>query len=80
MPKFDAVHSSLKAAAIGGIFIFWASITIKAFELSRDIISLPKKDTLEFVRKAVCEICGIVYIDDDFDVIIERCLCFDCRE
>ena len=81
MPKFDALHSSLKAAAVGGIFIFWVSITIKAFKLSRDIISLPKKeDTLRVVRKAVCEICGIVYNDDDFDVITEKCLCFDCRE
>ena len=80
MPKFDALRSSLKAAAVGGIFILWANITVKAFKLSWSIISLPEKDTLEVVRKAVCEKCGNVYNDDDFDVITERCLCFDCRE
>ena len=80
MPKFDALHSSLKAAAVGGIFILWANITIEAFNLSWRIISLPEKDNLEVVRKAVCEKCGNVYNDDDFDVITEKCLCFDCRE
>ena len=80
MPKFDALQASFKAVAIGGILIFWTNITIEAFMLSWRIISLPEKDTLEVVRKAVCEKCGNVYNDDDFDVIIERCLCFDCRK
>ena len=80
MPKFDPLRSSLKAAAVGGIFILWANITVRAFKLSWGIISLPEKGTLEVVRKAVCEKCGNVYNDDDFDVITERCLCFDCRE
>ena len=80
MTKFDPLRSSFKAAAVGGIFIIWAHITVKAFKLSRSIISLPEKDTLEVVRKAVCEKCRNVYNDDDFDVITERCLCFDCRK
>ena len=82
MPKFDAIQASLKAVAVGGIFILWVNITIEAFKLSWHIISnLPeKKKTLEVVRKAVCHNCGNVYDDDDFDVIIEKCLCFDCRE
>ena len=68
MPNF--LQASLKAAAVCGIFMLWANITI----------SLPKKDTLNIVRKVVCQNCGNVYNDDDFDVITERCLCFDCRE
>ena len=80
MPKFNFFQASLKAAAVGGIFMLWANITIEAFKLSWDIISTSsEKETLEVVRKAVCENCGNVYNDDDFDVIIERCLCFDCR-
>ena len=79
MPKFDALQTSLKAAAVGGIFMLWAKVTIEAFKLSWHIISLPEKKTY-VVRKAACEICGNIYDDDDFDVIIERCLCFDCRE
>ena len=82
MPKFDPLRSSLKAAAVGGIFMIWAKFTIEAFKLSWHIISTSpeKKDTLNVIRKAVCQNCGNVYNDDDFDVIIERCLCFDCRE
>ena len=68
----------LKAAAVGGIFAMWAKLTIEAFNLSWHIIT--DKETLKVVRKAVCENCGNVYNDNDFDVIIERCLCFDCCE
>ena len=68
----------LKAAAVGGIFAMWAKLTIEAFNLSWHIIT--DKEILKVVRKAVCENCGNVYNDDDFDVIIERCLCFECRE
>ena len=78
MPDF--LQASLKAAAVCGIYVLWTNMTIEAFKLSWHIISLPEKDTLNVVRKAVCQICGNVYNDDDFDVIIEKCLCFDCRE
>ena len=81
MPKFNFFQASLKAAAVGGIFTLWANITIETFKLSWNIISTsPEKETLEVVRKAVCQNCGNVYIDDNFDVIIDKCLCFDCRE
>ena len=77
----DLFQASLKAAAVGGIFAMWVKLTIEAFNLSWHIITTsPGKETLKVVRKAVCENCGNVYNDDDFDVIIERCLCFDCRE
>ena len=81
MPKFDVLQASLKAAAVGGTFMLCANITIEAFKLSWHIISTsPEKETLNVVRKAVCQNCGNVYNDDDFDVIIEKCSCFDCRE
>ena len=77
----NSLQASLKAAAVGGIFMLWVNITIEAFNLSWHIISSsPEKETLEVVRKAVCQNCGNVYNDDDFDVITEMCLCFDCRE
>ena len=78
MPNF--LQASLKVAAVCGICVLWTNITIEAFKLSCHIISLPEKDTLNVVRKAVCQNCGNIYNDDDFDVITERCLCFDCRE
>ena len=71
----DALQASLKAAAVCG------GVTIEAFKLSWHIISTsPEKETLEVVRKAVCENGGNVYDDDNFDEIIEKCLCFECRE
>ena len=77
----NALQASLKAVAVSGIFMLWANFTIEAFKLSWHIISTsPEKETLEVVRKAVCQNCGNVYDDDDFAVIIEKCLCFDCRE
>ena len=80
MLKFNALQASLKAAAVGGIFMLWTKITIETFKLSWQIISTsPEKEILEVIRKAVCQNCGNVYNDDDFDVITEKCLCFDCR-
>ena len=77
----DLVQASLKAAAISGIFMIWLKFTKEAFKFSWHIISSsPGEETLEVVRKAVCENCRNVYNDDDFDVITERCLCLDCRE
>ena len=75
----DLFQSTLKCAAVSGIFMIWLKFTKEAFKLSWRIAS-PSEETLKVVRKAVCEKCGNIYDDDDFDVIIERCLCFDCRE
>ena len=77
----DQFQSALKVAAVIGIFMFWSKFTIEALKFSWNIITkTPGKENLEVVRKAVCEKCGNVYNDDDFDVIIGTCLCFDCRE
>ena len=77
----DSFQSVLKFAAVSGVFMMWLKFTKEAFKLSWHIISSsPGEKTLEVDRKAVCENCGNLYDDDEFDVIIERCLCFDCRE
>ena len=79
MPKFIPLEASFKLIAVSGIFMMWTKLTIEAFKFSWHIISTsPGEETLKVVKKAVCENCGNVYDDDDFDVIIERCLCFDC--
>ena len=81
MPKFNPLEASFKLIAVSGIFMMWTRLTIEAFKFSWHIISTsPGEETLKVVRKAVCENCGNVYNDDDFDVITEKCLCFDCRE
>ena len=57
MPKFDAIQASLKAAAVGGIFILWVNITIEAFKLSWHIISnLPEKKKLWRLSEKPCVI------------------------
>ena len=77
----DSFQSTLKVAAVSEIFMMWLKFTKEAFKFSWHIISSsPGEETLKVVTKAVCEKCGNLYDDDDFHVIIERCLCFDCRE
>ena len=39
MPKFDTIQASLKAAAVGGIFMVWTNFTIEAFKFSWHIIT-----------------------------------------
>ena len=81
MSKFNPLEASFKLIAVSSIFMMWANLTQEAFKFSWHIISTsPGEETLKVVKKAVCENCGNVYDDDDFHVIIERCLCFDCRE
>ena len=80
MQNFNPLEASFKLIAVSGMFMMWTKLTIEAFKFSWHIISTsPGEETLKVVKKAVCENCGNVYDDDDFDVIIERCLCFDCR-
>ena len=81
MPKFKPLEASFKLIAVSGIFAVVVKLTTEAFKFSWHIISTsPGEETSKVVRKAVCENCGNDYDDDDFDVIIGRCLCFDCRE
>ena len=70
MPDFLQV--SLKAAAVGGIFMLWANITIEAFKLSWHIISTsPEKETYKAVTKVMCAECKHFFPGDSKD---EHCL------
>ena len=74
------LEAPFKLIAVGGILAVWYAFTKEAFKFAWHIATTsPGKETLKVVRKAVCEKCENVYNDDDFDVIIGRCLCFDCR-
>ena len=72
MPKFDPLQSSFKAAAVGGIFMLWANITIEAFKLSWHIISTsPEKETYKAVTSVMCKECKHFFPGDSKD---EHCL------
>ena len=76
MPKFDALQASLKAAAVGGIFILWTNITIEAFKISWHIISTsPKKDNYRPATSVMCTECRHLFDRDLEDDIF---LCMDC--
>ena len=76
MSKFDALQASLKAAAVGGIFILWTNITIEAFKLSWHIISTsPKKDNYRPATRVMCTEFRHLFDRDLEDDIF---LCMDC--
>ena len=76
MPKFDALQASLKAAAVGGIFMLWTNITIEAFKLSWHIISTsPEKDNYGPVTSVMCTECRHLFSGDLED---EPFVCFSC--
>ena len=54
MPKFDALQASLKAAAVGGIFMLWTNITIETFKLSWHIISTSPKKIITGPSQVLC--------------------------
>ena len=76
MPKFDALQASLKAAAVGGIFMLWTNITIEAFKLSWHIISTsPEKDNYRPVKSVMCTECRHLFPRDLED---ELFVCMAC--
>ena len=69
-------QASLKAAAVGGIFILWTNITIEAFKLSWHIISTsPEEDTYKPVTSVMCTECRHLFPRDLEDDIF---VCMDC--
>ena len=72
----DVLQASLKAAAVGRIFIFWVNITIEAFKLSWHIISTsPEKETYKAVTKVMCAECKHFFTDESAD---EPYICLSC--
>ena len=62
----------LKAAAVGGIFVMWAKLTIEAFNLSWHIISTSReKETYKAITMVKCDECGELFNDEN--------ICFPCR-
>ena len=78
MSKFDPLEASLKAAAVSGIFMFWANLTIKAFNFCWHIVST-SPETYKPSFKIVCENCRKLYDDDERHVINGSFLCEACR-
>ena len=72
----NALQASLKAAAVGEIFILWTNITIEAFKLSWHIISTSaKKDDYEPVTSVMCTECRHLFDRDLEDDIF---VCMGC--
>ena len=71
-----SIQASLKAAAVGGIFILWTNITLEAFKLSWHIISTsPKKDDYGHVTSVMCTECRHLF---DRDLKDDPFVCMDC--
>ena len=71
-----SIQASLKAAAVGGIFILWTNITIEAFKLSWHIISTsPEKDNYRPVTSVMCTECRNLF---DRDLEDDPFVCMDC--
>ena len=76
----DPVQVSLKAAAIGGIFMIWANLTIKAFNFCWHIVSTsPGEETYTDCFKIVCQNCRKLYDHDEEHLITGSFLCEACR-
>ena len=81
MRKFNAIQTSIKAAAVSGIFFAWANFTIEALKFSWHIIRGPEDETspVDKTHKAVCGHCQEVYDDDEYHLIHGTHLCGACR-
>ena len=71
----NAIQASLKAAAVGGIFMIWANFTIEAFKLSWHIIST-SPETYKAVTKVMCAECKHFFNDESED---EPYICLSCQ-
>ena len=74
----DPLQSSLKVAAIGGIFMAWSNFIIEAFKFAWHIITM-EKETWKPVTKAVCGNFQELYDDDEYHLIHGTHLCGACR-
>ena len=71
----NLVQASLKAAAVGGIFMIWTNLTIEALKFSWHIISTsPGEDTYKPLVKLVCQRCGEFFEDDEEKHVIDGVL------
>ena len=79
----NVFHTSIKAAAVTGIALFWVNLTIEAFKVAWHIISTsPGIKAVHddgAIFKAVCGHCQELYDDDEYHLIHGSHLCEACR-
>ena len=64
----NALQASIKAAAVGGIFVIWANITVESFKMIWHIVNTsPDNWGLAVKRSVACKNCNVIF-DDDGDV------------
>ena len=76
VPKVKALHASIKAAAVGGIFFISANYTIEAFKIAWHIVSTSPE---EKTWKAMCGNCQEHCDDDEYGLIHGTHLYEACR-
>ena len=76
----DPLQTTLKVAAVSGIFMIWSNFTIEALKFAWHIITTsPKKETWKPITKAVCGHCQELYDDDEYHLIHGTHLRGACR-
>ena len=75
----DVPLTFMKLAAITGIGLVWANITVKAFKLGWHIAFFSLEQKEKNVSIAVCEECQRHYLDDSEVLVDKKLLCQDCR-
>ena len=75
----DVPLTFMKLAAITGISLVWANITVKAFKLGWHIAFFSLEQKEKNVSIAVCEECQQHFLDDSEVLADKKLLCQDCR-
>ena len=75
----DVPLTFMKLAAITGISLVWANITVKAFKLGWHISFFSLEQKEKNVSIAVCEECQQHFLDDSEVLADNKLLCQDCR-
>ena len=75
----DVPLAFMKLAAITGISLVWANLTLKAFKLGWHIAFFSLEQKEKNVSIAVCEKCQQHFLDDGEVLADKKLLCQDCR-
>jgi len=78
----DIPLALIKTAAVTGIGLLWANLTVKAFQIAWHIISTsPEKEEIWPMKKmVVCEQCQKHFLDDGNELEQKMFLCEVCRD
>ena len=75
----DVPLTFIKLAAITGISLVWANLTVKAFKMVWHIAFLSLEQKEKNFSIAVCEECQQHFLDDSEVLADKKLLCQDCR-